>query len=80
MSIYALLQHDELRVRELGELLNTIASALDQKKITEQEYVTLMIDAERLKEVMDLSEDLELRLKINAAFKVVIQIAKMVNL
>jgi len=80
MSIYALLQHDELRVRELGELLNTIASALDQKKITEQEYVTLMIDAERLEEVMDLSEDLELRLKINAAFKVVIQIAKMVNL
>lgn len=79
MSIFALLKHENIRARELGYLLSEISIALTDKTITEQEYVTLMIDTERLKKVIELSEDQELKLKVNAAFKVVIELAKLVK-
>lgn len=79
MAIKELLTHPDARVKELAELLADIGEALQQKTITEQEYVSLMVDTERLREVIGLAEDLDLNIKINEAIKGVIELAKLVK-
>jgi mannitol/fructose-specific phosphotransferase system IIA component len=79
MIVKELLTHDNARVKELAELLANIGEALQEKTITEQEYVSLMVDAERLRKVIALAEDLSLNIKINEAIRGIIDIAKMVK-
>lgn len=66
-------------VKELTDLLANISEGLKEKKITEQEYVELMADVERLRQVIALAEDLALNIRINETIKGIIELAKMIR-
>lgn len=67
-------------VQEISLLMNDIEIALKDRTITEQEYVSLMEDADRLKQIIVLMGDMELNQKINEAIKGLVELAKVVKL
>lgn len=79
MIALELLNHPNDSVAELANLLVDVGEALQEKKITEQEYASLMVDAERLRQIIKLADDLDLDIKINEAIRGIIELAKMVK-
>ncbi len=79
MILKELLTNDSESVKELANLLVDIGEALQEKKITEQEYVSMMVDVERLRQVIKLTEDLAIDIKINEAIEGIIEIAKAIK-
>lgn len=79
MSLRELLAIDDPHVHELTCMLSDIAGALDKKTITQQEYVELMVDVERLRTIIALKENLELNKLIHDAVVGIIEIAKAVK-
>jgi hypothetical protein len=80
LNLEQLLQYGDPQVTEFAQLLKDIKSALDEKKLTQQEYVSLMVDAERLKDIIALMERQALNVKINDAIKIIVEIAKAANI
>lgn len=72
-----LLMHLEPEVPELAQLLVDIKCALEEQRITEQEYVSLMVDVERLRLIVKKMQSLEVDILVNEAIKAVIELAKM---
>ena len=65
---------------ELSFLLRDIEFCLQTRTITEQQYVELMVDVERLKKIIALKENLELNQLIHDAILGLIELAKAVKL
>lgn len=72
-------RQDSEEVMEISILLCDIERSLDCKAITEQEYIALMVDVERLKKIIALKENLELNQLIHDAVVGIIELAKMVK-
>lgn len=72
-------RQDTPEVIELSILLCDIEGSLNAKTITEQEYIALMVDVERLKKIITLKENLELNKMIHDAVVGLIELAKMVK-
>jgi hypothetical protein len=76
--INQLLLEKDKDVQELALLLSDIEKALASKEITEQEYVNLMVDVERLREVILTAADMRIDILVHQAIRGVIQLAKTV--
>lgn len=72
-------RQDSEEVMEISILLCDIERSLECKAITEQEYVALMVDVERLKKIIALKKNLELNQLIHDAVVGIIELAKMVK-
>jgi hypothetical protein len=72
-------RQDSEEVIELSILFCDIERSLDCKAITEQEYIALMVDVERLKKIIALKENLELNKLIHDAVVGIIELAKLVK-
>lgn len=70
---------DKGPVQEMSLLLNDIEIALKEKKLTEQEYVSLMEDVERLRKIIEDMGEATLNQTINEAIKALIELAKTVK-
>lgn len=66
-------------VNELALLMNDIEVALLSRTITEQEYVGLMEDVERLRKIIAAMGEARLNQTINEAIKGLIELAKTVK-
>ena len=64
------------QLKELALLFNDVETALLNKAITTQEYVGLMEDIERLRQIIAVTAELELNIKINTAVKGLITLAQ----
>jgi len=78
--IQELLLHDDEQVRTIGILLAEVEECLKSKQITEQDYVDIMADVERLRTIIALKKNLELNQLIHDAVVGIIELAKMVKL
>jgi len=78
--IQELLLHDDEQVRTIGILLAEVEESLKTQQITEQDYVDIMADVERLKTIIALKKNLELNQMIHDAVVGIIELAKMVKL
>lgn len=78
-SIATLFLEKDADVQELALLLSDIHKALTDFQLTEQEYVGLMGDVERLKMIIKLSQTQELNLIVNQAIFGIIELAKTVK-
>lgn len=76
--INMLLLEKDKDVQELASLLADIEKALASKSITEQEYVQLMIDVERLRAVIYASDNARITIMVHDAIRGLIQLAKTV--
>lgn len=76
MSISALLRHHDPKVQEFALLLSDIETALKSGQLTEQEYVQLMVDVERMKKVIELANDLSLNITMNEVIYGLMDVAK----
>jgi hypothetical protein len=76
--INMLLLEKDKDVQELAMLLADIEKALVSKEITEQEYVQLQIDVERLRAVTMLANDARIDIMVHEAIRGLIQLAKTV--
>jgi hypothetical protein len=72
-------RQDSEEVMQLSLLLNEIEGSLNAKTITEQEYVELMVDADRLWKIIGLKNKLELNQMIHDAILGIVQLAKLVK-
>jgi hypothetical protein len=78
-ELEALLANTNKHVMTFTELLVGIEMALKEGDITQDEYIDVMIDVERLKKIITLKEDLELNKLIHDAVVAIIELAKMVK-
>lgn len=70
---------DHESVKELSLLMNDIEVALKTKTITQQEYVSLMEDVERLRKITSAMGEAKLNQTINEAVRGLIELAKTVK-
>lgn len=77
--IASLLLEKDPQVQEVAQLLADIETALVDKKLTEQEYVGLMIDVERLRSIIVLADNVRVNTALNQAIKGIIELAKMIQ-
>lgn len=77
--IASLLLEKDAQVLEVARLLADIETALVDKKLTEQEYVSLMVDVERLRAIIALSDNVRVNIALNQAIKGIIELAKMIQ-
>lgn len=70
--------YGDAHVKELCVLIESIEQALAGKKITQTEYVDLMIDVERLRMVIQEAQDLALDQLIHDAIAELVNIAEKV--
>lgn len=71
-----LLGHNESKVKQLAQLVGAIDSDLKDGLLTQDEYNSLMIDVERYKKVIEISNDIQLNAKINQMIHLLIEVAK----
>lgn len=76
--ITELLLEKDKDVQELAQILADIETALATQSITEQEYVSLMVDVERLRVVIYASDNARLCIMVHNAIRGVIELAKAV--
>lgn len=76
--INCLLLEKDKDIRELGVLLADIEKALIAKEITEQEYVQLMVDVERLRTTIMVADNARIDIIVHQAIRGIIELAKMV--
>ena len=74
-TINMLLLEKDKDVQELALLLADIEKALVSKQISEQEYVQLMVDVERLRTVVLEAADMRIDIMVHQAIRGVIQLA-----
>lgn len=77
--IATLLLEKDKQVQEVAQLLSDIETALVDKKLTEQEYVSLMVDVERLRAIIILSDNVRVNIALNQAIQGIIELAKMIQ-
>ena len=77
--ITSLLLEKDAQVLEVATLLAAIETALVEKKLTEQEYVSLMVDVERLRAIIILADNTRINITLNQAIKSIIELAKLIQ-
>lgn len=77
--IATLLLEKDKQVQEVAQLLSDIETALVDKKLTEQEYVSLMVDVERLRAIIILADNVRVNVALNQAIQGIIELAKMIQ-
>jgi hypothetical protein len=79
MSIATLLTSHDTSAQDLGYLLSDIETALKSKALTQQEYVILMGDVERLRLIVKSSNNLQLDQAAHEAIVGVISLASLLK-
>ncbi len=80
VSIMDLVNSTDAHVHQLGMLLDGIAEELKEGKLTQDEFTSLMIDAEKLRKVISATNGILLDVKIHQAIEGLIELAKMAKI
>lgn len=68
--------YNQSAVRNLALILQDIQTDLNDGRLSKSEYDALMVDVERCKKIIDVSNNIELNTKINQAIHLVMELAK----
>jgi hypothetical protein len=68
--------YNQPTVKNLALLLQDIEHDLSDGRLSKSEYDSLMLDVERCKKIIDVSNNIELNTKINQTIHLVMELAK----
>lgn len=76
-AVRKLMSYDNAHVKELARLIDAIEEELTANRISQTEYVDLMVDVERLRMIIQEAQDLALDQLIHEAIEGLIHLAEM---